>query len=177
MGFHQGEESWKAVEVIVTMVEVLDKANVRALESVKYGKLAFRLTEPAAVVIESNGATDSSGFIGYRHKHMDGRCDFLSRLRSPWCGILHRDPELGLNLVALKEVKDGPGVLVEPSGEPEPNEVDAMPLQGVHLAVEGRNVFRAPVVDETVQSHSAEHYRAFFRSAFAGIEGDDAPGH
>ena len=80
-------------------------------------------------------------FIGDRPEDADGRRDLLGRVLRLGCRVLHRHPELGVDLVPFEQVEDDLG---RPGrarpGNQNPGELDAVPLERVHLGVEARDV-------------------------------------
>src|SRR6516225_5463571 len=95
MGFHEREEGREAVEVIVTVVEVVDESGVGSVEPAEDRELVLWFAKPAAVVIESNGAPNPGRLIGDGLEDADGRGNLLGLVARARRRVLHRDPELG----------------------------------------------------------------------------------
>jgi hypothetical protein len=145
VGFHQGQQGGETIEVVMAVMEVVDEADVGPGELLKDSDLVLGLAEPATVIVEPDRAADPRGFVGDGPERPDGRYDLLGLTLRPGCRIRHCDPELGADHVPLQQVEDRAGVRVERGGEPEPDELDPMPLQGLHLGVEAGDVLGTPV--------------------------------
>lgn len=180
VGFHLGEQGGEAVEVVVAVMEVVDQADVvEALgaEGFDQGDLVFRLAEPAAVVVEGDGGALGLGGLDDGAEAFEFGGDAGGLL----LGGLGRlaaagDPELGCEAAGLEAVEEEAGVVVEGGGEPDGGQLDPVAGQGVQLAVEGGQVFGAPVVGEAADAEAREHGGAVLGGTLLGVEGDDAPG-
>ena len=77
--------------------------------------------------------------------------------------------------MALKHVEDQTSLGIQFAREPPRQQSDVVALQRVHFRIESRNVLGAIIIGEPFEAKFLEHNSAFFGSALAGIERDDAP--
>ena len=180
---HFAEQWAKTVKVIVAVMKVVDDSDVfdfLALQSLDNRNLVLGLAEPAAVVVERQRAADLGGLVGQRAELFRGGGDPPLLLGSG-CAIgteVEKHPEAGLQAVAFEQVEDDARLAIELAGsDPEGIEPDALSCQGIHLGVEAGDVFRSPVVGESLEPEPLEHGRAIFRAAVLTVERNDAPGH
>ena len=90
---------------------------------------------------------------------------------------VEQHPELGLDAVPLEQVEDDPRFVVQLAGrDPEGIKRDAVPLQGLDLGIEARDVLGPPVIGEVLEAQPLEHRRPLLGPALLGIERHDAPG-
>ena len=120
----------KSVELVVAVVEVIDDADVRAVEPFDDGDEVLGLAEPAAVVVKVDRAAEPRGRLDHRAEQ--GRGGVRTLLLLGWIlrgGVADRDPELRLQAVPLDHGQNLLGVVVEHRRDPEGIERDPLPGQ------------------------------------------------
>lgn len=177
VGLHFLEKGREAGDLVVAVMEIVDDTDVGGFEGIDQGELIFRITKPAAMIVERDFASDGLGGIdnGTEAGDFSGDVLFLFLGRFGGRAAAH-DPELGFEIVAFEDVEDSLGVFVERSGEPPGGDFDIVFAAGVDFGLEGRDVFGAPIVGETMEAEFFEHLSALFGSTLFGVERDDAPG-
>ena len=121
-----------------------------------------------------------AGLLGQRPELRRGGFDppLLLRPRRPWSAPQSsRTQSWALMLVPLEHVEDDPRLAVQlAGGDPEGVERDAVPLEGLDLGVERRDVLGPPVVGEVLEPQPLEHRRPLLGRPLLRVERDDAPG-
>ncbi len=169
----------EVADVVVGVVEVVDDADVGVAGGAKASDdldLVGGFAEPPEVVVEGDGAPESARLGAEGGQGGNGTRDLLLEARGVGLRFgAHGDPELGMDLLPFDAFQDGAGLGVQGGREPPGADLDVAGAHGVDLGVEGRDVFGAPVVGETLDAEVGEHGGAFLRAALLRIKGDDAP--
>ena len=171
VGLHEGEVLPPGVDGRMTVMPVVDDANVVVSEFVEL--FANRdevggLAAPSAVVVEGELAVDGGGAFGEWFEVL-GSCGDFFFLGVFFWGRKHL-PDLRLDLVLFEEA-EGFGVL-----SPEGEEFNSVFFVGEDFFFEGRNVFLTPIVGAAGETKFLQHDSPLFGSPFGGVERDDAPG-
>ena len=171
MRFHQLDRRGEAIEMAVTVVQVVHDADVfRAVvgfEILADGNHVLRLPGPAAVVVDADLAAECLCHFENGEKTLGGVFDFFLLRRAL---LFHHDPELRAELVFFEK---GEGLLVlSPEGE----ELDPVFLIREDLAFELRDMLLPPVVGDLRETHLRDHLGPGFRRALLRVKGHDAPG-
>ncbi len=170
----------EAVEVIVSVVEIVDQANVgEALrpQPRQDRELVFRFAEPAAVVVEPHRAAQPRGDLQHRpeFRRLLGDAGFLPGRILQRRRAAHR-PELRSDAVAGNDFDDALRGGVTAVGEPPRQDLDSPPLHLDHLGVKVRHMFRPPVVGQPPDLQPLQHRGAGGGVAPGRIEWHDTPG-
>ena len=139
--------------------------------------LILRLAEPAAVVVEANGAADFLGRLGYGADPRRFGCNAGFLLicigRRPPAPA---HPQARLHAVALEDTEDQLRLVIELARKPPSDKLDPLLRNCPHLVVELRNMLGPVVVGVLDDSQPLHHRRAVGRRPGLVVEGDDAPG-
>src|ERR1017187_379138 len=169
------EKLSETVHLLPAMVEIVNHSDIRRRGTLQDRQLVFRLAKPAAMVIEPHRAVDFlrlprqvlRGFGGLGH---------LLLLRQPierrW---RHQQiPDLGLQLASFPQVQNGVHVLflgwLQPRGQPESLQLDAVFLERIDFLIKGWDVLVAPVIDKPRDAQAFQHPCACHWAPVPGIK-------
>src|SRR2546428_12909751 len=111
---------------------VINEADVEAAMPAKVfedGEWVLGLADPAAVIVEANGAADFRGGLSNLRDALGLEVDAgLLRLRAGHWLTAARDPELRAQPVTFQHVEDEPGLVVQRSGKPPCQQRNVMAL-------------------------------------------------
>ena len=158
------------------MVKVVDNAHIGFFDLLKDLRLIFGLAKPAAMIVEAYTATDFPGsFCNGSDLIASGL--YFGRLILARCGVAHRDPKLGMNLVAFKCLKNLFRLRIEGCRKPECTKLYTILFEFCNFLIEGGNVFIPPIVGKLGKAEILEHLGPVNRVALLRIEWNDAPSH
>ena len=124
----------------MAMVQVIDDpdiGDVSFLQTFDDGDLVLRLSEPGAVIVERDRATNPGGGFAdrlYARRLSFNPCFLLRRI--PHRVAAPHYPKLRADFVPFENLEDQPRFVVHGAREPPGHELDVVPLESLHLRVE-----------------------------------------
>ncbi len=147
MRLHLVEQGGEAIEMLVAVVQVVNDADVGEIQFADDRELVLRFAEPAAVVVERDAAADLGRGGGDasdpRRFRLHAITLLLFRSGRP---ATSRDPQLRLDVVPLQHIQDQSRFVAQVGGEPPSGQLDAVPLDRLHLGVERGDVVGTVIV-------------------------------
>ena len=175
-GLNAFEQRQEIIDVIVPMVQVVNNTHIGFFDLLKDLRLIFGLAKPTAMIVEAYTATDFPGsFCNGSDLIASGL--YFGRLIFARCGVAHRDPKLGMNLIAFECFQNLFRLRAEGCRKPECAKLYTILFEFCNFLIEGGDVFITPIVGKFGEPKILEHLGAIDSVAFLGIEWNDAPSH
>ena len=182
MGLHPREQLAESPGMDMAMMLVVDDADIRdrgvtGTQRLNDLDLILRLAEPAAMVVEADGAANFLGRLSYGADPRGFRRDAGLLL----VGIGRRapapaHPQARRHAVALEDAEDQLRLVIELARKPPGDKLDPLLRNCPHLVIELRNMLGPVVVGIFHDPQPLHHRRAIGRRSGLVVEGDDAPG-